>query len=267
MLWRIGADGEDEMTDYDSIQAVNWSTLKHMRDSPAAYKYALENPRADTAAFVFGRAAHTALFEPDTFDSKFAVWSGPRRGKAYDVFKETETRTILTADEAQRARTIAAAVMANDIARGYLKGGIYEKPVYWRDGGTDLQCKGRPDCVNADVLVDFKTAGSTEARRFGAEAARYGYHMQIAHYANGLEHNGYEVNARVIIVAEKQPPHDVAVFVVDDMAFAVAREEVRTLLRRVAECRATGIWPGRYLEVQPLTLPAWADTLELDYDE
>ena len=49
---------------YTDIDAVNWSSLKWMRESPQMYRYRLSVPMEDTPALALGRATHTLVFEP-----------------------------------------------------------------------------------------------------------------------------------------------------------------------------------------------------------
>jgi hypothetical protein len=59
------------------------------------------------------------------------------------------------------------------------------------------------------------------------------------------------------VAAEKDAPHDVAVFELDEEALYFGAEEVSELLRMVKVCRLTDKWPGRYTTEQALQLPAW----------
>lgn len=248
------------MTDYSTLPGINWSTLKHMRDSPMAYRHACYNQRADTPALRFGRAVHCLLLTTETWASEFAVFDGQRRGKAWEEFEQNATgKTILKPEEYWQASAVAFAVLGNKTARKYLDGARCEVPVQWTDFDTGLECKCRPDAIQERTLIEFKTTTSAETRRFGNEAARYGYHMQAAHYWNALTATGNRPEKIVFIVAEKNPPYDVSVFRMDDMALGLARDEVAALLRRVRECTDSGEWPGRYPDEQLLSLPTWTE--------
>lgn len=253
--------------DYCAIDAVNWSSLKHLSPkhggSPLRYQHALKTESADTAARALGRAAHTLTFEPDRFDLDYAVWTeGDRRGKAWLDFKAANgDRTILKADEADTARAIADAVRSSPAVAPYLDGGEYERTVLWHDPTTGLKCKARLDWINPRrrALVDLKTTVSIEARRFGLIAARLGYPCQVAHYfeacVNGL---GWTPDECVIVAVESSAPHDVGVFVLDDDALTYGSEIVAELLSELAARRKSGRWPGLYRdEPQRLELPAY----------
>ena len=59
--------------EYADIDAVNWSPLSAMRDSPLHYAHRLRTPRTDTPALAMGRAIHTAVLEPDAFPLGYVV--------------------------------------------------------------------------------------------------------------------------------------------------------------------------------------------------
>ncbi len=247
---------------YFDIDAVNFSTLKFMRESPLAYRYRLSVPYPDTPALALGRVTHTLVFEPDLFERDYAVWEGgARRGKEWDAFKEAHCdQTIFKPDELDAAVEMAETVRRCPLVQPYLDGGLFEKAIEWTDSATGLRCKGRPDWLLPDerILLDLKTARSIEGRRFGAAAAAYGYHLQLAMYKAGVTAAlGWEP-ARVIIVAvEKDAPHDCGVFELDQDALYAGAEEVAELLWAVKHFRATNQWPGRYTEEQALQLPQW----------
>lgn len=271
------------MTDYTSLPGVNWSTLKALRDSPAAYQHLLTHPRPDSDAFRVGRAVHSAVLTPYLFGEEFVVWEGRRdlRTAAYREFlAENEGRTVLTQDQHGEAVAIGAAVRASPLVSPYLRDGSAEVVLQWADTGTGLACKARADWLvtlpsGLQVLLDLKTCQTAEARAFGSAAARYGYHCQLAFYADGLAAMGQPVDKVIIVAAEKVPPFDSAVFVlVEDTALYAGREEYRGLLRRLVECQTFDRWPGRYEVERALELPAWlfadptdADDLGVTFEE
>jgi hypothetical protein len=107
-------------------------------------------------------------------------------------------------------------------------------------------------------FADLKTTADGEAKRFGILAHRYGYNLQSAFYRRVLALNGLDLPPKIITV-ESAEPHDVAVFGVDEDALYFADAEITELLRRVADCTASGKWPGRYETAEErLALPSWA---------
>jgi len=250
---------------YFTLDALNFSRLKHMDDSPKHYKYALDHPEPETDAMVIGRYVHAAVFEPDTLDQEFAIWTGARRaGKDWDTFKaEAADRSILRASDLIDATAMVAAVRAHPDVRALLDapGALFEHTLTWTDEATGLRCKARPDLLVPRILADLKTTRSIDVRRFGHDVARFQYHAQLAHYSAGVEAvYGWKPEKHILIVVEKSPPYDVAVFPVEADAILTGASKLREWLDTVAACQESGEWPGRYPNPIPLgaaNLPPW----------
>jgi len=261
---------------YQALDGVNWSTLGKMRASPAHYLYATTAHREPSSAQATGSAVHTLVLEPAEFASRYAVYDGEgtRASKEYRAFAAEcgEGVTIIKRAEMDEVQAMADAIDQHPAAGTLFTSGWAEQSFQWVDSATGIECKGRTDWLCADgivsgdagqpdrqrvMLVDLKTSRSTDAREFGRDAARYGYHLQMAHYVAGLRANGLEVSQVLVVVVETEAPWDVCVYEVTDDQLAVASAEVAALLARVAECRASGEWPGRSSEITPLDLPAW----------
>lgn len=261
------------MSDYFALPGVNWSSLKHMRDSPLKYKYRLQHPEQDKTAYALGRATHTLVFEPETFEHDYAIWTeGDRKGKAWKEYAEAHAaQTILKTDEADACKAMAEAVRTHPLVRQYLDGGLFETIIQWTDPETGLLCKAKPDWRLDDrrILLDLKTCRSIDGRRFGNEAGRFGYMSQFAHYGNGILHSqGWRPERTLAVAVEKNPPHDVGIFEFTFSDLQVGADEVADLLRRVKDCQDSGQWPGRYTTEQAVQLPAYIHgEVEFEYDE
>lgn len=242
--------------DYARLPGVHFTPLKAMAISPKHYRLAAEQGRADTAALALGRLTHALILTPED-EANFAVWDGPKRGKAWAEFKTAASldgKIIVRAEDLGRANRMRDAVFANPHARALLREGAPEVTVTWEEAHPDqlpfetcrlLPCKARLDWLGALGLVEVKTTRRPLVQRsWGREVASYAYHVQLAHYVAGLEANGGHDPAAHWIVVESSPPHDVAVYRLrrEDLE---AGERLRlTWLRRVAECDAAGVWPG-----------------------
>lgn len=261
------------MNTYQALEGVNWSTLKHLRDSGLKYQHALTHPRQDTEALALGRVTHTLVFEPEQFAAEYVIWEGgTRRGKEWEAFKaEHEGMTIFKPEEIDQAVAMAEAVKRHPLVQPYLDGGDFERAIQWTDPETGLPCKARPDWLQPHrrALVDLKTTRSIEGRYFGNAAARFGYHCQLGHYFNGVrEALGWEPQLVALIAVEKDAPHDVAVFRVLEADLYAGQSEVAELLQKLRAYTDAQSWPGRYQEEQALQLPAWLflDDEEADAD-
>lgn len=248
--------------DYFKSEGVNWSSLKYMMESPLVYRHRLEHAIADTPALAIGRLTHTLVFEPSKFDLEYAIYDGgDRRGKDWTEFREAnDGKTIFKPVEVEQAFAIANAVRNHPLVAPYLSDGLFETAIHWTDPETGLLCKARPDWLlpKQRILLDLKTTKSIDGRRFAGDVARYLYHCQMAHYYDGVIHAlGWKPERVLIVAVEKDGPHDVGVFELSNDDLHVGKEEVRALLERLQECRATNTWPGRYVEEQALQLPAY----------
>jgi hypothetical protein len=250
-------------TEYQRIQAVNWSTLKAGRTSALHYKHRVEHPLEDSTVRAMGRGAHTAVFEPDRFALEYAVFEGPKRaGNDWDAFCAANPgRTILKSVEYLACLRMRDAVRSHAVAGPLLMPpGEAEKVITWTDDATGLPCKGRLDWYRPGLVCDLKTTYDIGRGRFAATVARMGYHGQAAFYRAGLRANGLDVPPFRFIAVEQTAPHDVAVYQLDDDALYAGEQDVDELLRMVSAGRFSGQWPGQYQEEQMLSLPAWAFT-------
>lgn len=245
---------------YDAIDAVRWSNIKHLADSPLAYRRALQHNGADTPAMRFGRAVHTAVLEPQNFSRDVSVYDGAvRRGKDWEAFVAADgiTRDILKRDEFDKVQTVAKAVRRNAEARRLLRNGRSEVTVIWRDSTTGIRCKARIDHLGRHSFEDLKTTATLDERVFAALSYRMGYFQQLAWYGAGLAACGL-VRTPHLIVVESDDPHDCDVMSVNDDDLYMAERHIRTLLDILAACRKVRRYPGRHTEIVELKAPAYA---------
>ena len=264
--------------EYAALPGINWSTLKHMGESPMHYRHAADNPRSGpkTSAMEFGSLTHVLVFEPDTFDAAYAVWDGGRKGtNAHKAFvAENEGRAIIDAEDLVEARAIAAAVRSHPLTSRYLTPvTLHEHTVQWTDPASGLPCKARLDWAYPPegVLLDLKTARSATKHGFSRQAATLRYGGQMAHYAAACTHGlGWTPKRALFVVVESAAPHDIAVFEMDEESFAYCQETVAAYLARVKACTESGAWPGRYDSIETIEIPRWMDggddDVEVTYD-
>lgn len=252
--------------DYRAIKAINYSTLKHMERSPAHYRAAVdgEMERPSSPALAFGSLVHALTFEPETVDRLYAVEEVDRRtkaGKERAAFLTDTGRELVKPDVYARAESIARRVRTSPLVAPYLTGARHELTVEWTHPATGLRCKGRLDWIHEPTrtLLDLKTARDIGRRFFGRQAASLGYVGQLGGmYRDACRYGlGWEP-ARILIVAvESAPPFDLAVYQLDSQAIEAGEALIESLLSRVAECEASGTWPGAHPEVETLDVPGW----------
>lgn len=251
---------------YLAIKDVNATGLKNMLVSPRMYRARELEPMDDSDTLRQGRAAHTAILEPDRFLFEYVLWPGKqRRGKEWDAFATANAgKTILTAQQYKTALKMRDAVRACPDATRYLDevDAKKEMSMQWTHPRTGIRCKGRVDLL-CSALVDIKSTRNPDPRRFAADAARLGYAMQAAFYEDGLASLGINVPVKIIAV-QNALPFDVVVFNVPPKTLAVGHEQVELALDALVACRKANSWPGLVDGEVDLTLPAWAAP---DYDE
>lgn len=248
--------------DYHSGPGISKSGLDLIARSPAHY---IGAERKSTPAFALGSAAHCAILEPDTFETRYYRGEDIRRGtKAWaELEAKAAGREVLKPlEDWDLAWRIREAVMANDGAKILLNGhekGLVELSAYWIDSETGELCRCRPDywLKSFGFVVDLKTTTDASPGAFARSVASYRYHVQAAFYSDGLMALGYRVNGFYFLAVEKDPPFAAAVYSLAPEAILEGRRLYRRDLDTYHRCRKTGIWPG-YAEFRELNLPAWA---------
>lgn len=249
--------------DYAQREGVNLSRLKHMDESPAHY---LAAPRIEpTDAMELGTATHIAILEPDRLSEAVAFWDegdGPRakarKGKEWEAFKAEHAGKVLLRTRDQRPiEQMALAVQRHPDARRLVEGLRTEVVYEWTDEPTGIRCKGRVDGRKPGITVDLKTSRSLNAYAFGSQAAKLMYHVQAAHYWEGVKAVDGENSRYFILAVENVEPYDVGVFRVDPATLRLGRDKRRELMSKLARCLEANEWPGRYPEAVDLDLPSW----------
>jgi hypothetical protein len=261
-----------ERPEFSSTQA------RQMLDTPARYKYRLEHPQEHKDAFDLGTAVHAAVLgvgapvaqlDFDSFRTKAAQ-------EARDQARAWGQTPILAKDYAPIV-AMKEAVLAHPVARSlFEQDGAAEASVFSTDPETKIRSRarfdflpefesGRSDRVSA---VDLKTTAKSAAPAdFAKTAASFGYHIQQAHYLDALEWATGERIDFAFVVVETAAPHLVAVHTLDEHFRDIGREEAARARELLAECRASGIWPGYAEEINTIAPPMWLVYQQLDQEE
>ena len=276
---------------YHSLPGASASRLADFKRCPAYAFYRMTHPSEPTPQMVLGTATHTLTLEPDKFDAEFTV-SGQCTGttkqgkrcsiggtvlRGSDWFCKTHdpggygtsTKTVLTAEQLTNARGMSESIRNHPAARRMLDAATdRELSIFWTDAETGVQRKMRTDlyCGGLALSGDIKTTSDASSEGFQRSLFKYNYAHQAAGYIDGMEAAPLPVDAFNFIVAESKPPFLVAVYAIDDESIALARDEVRRLLRRWKVCEASNVWPGLPLDVQNIGLSKW-DRIRLMADD
>lgn len=254
---------------YIDMPAIHATGLRDLLVSPLMYKARRDTPRPDTDSLRLGRACHTAILEPDTFMTSYLCWlksQGVRRGKSWDAFNAGRSgRTILTEAQYKLALKLRDACRDHELAGRYLsEKGRPELTLKWTHPRTGLPCKSRIDWL-CSALIDVKTTRNPSPAKFSGDAARFGYVMQLAFYADAVAAAGFGVPPVKIMAVQNVEPYDVVVFDISEESMAFGRKQYENAIDLLIKCRESNKWPGIAASAEVgLNLPAWATTTEAD---
>lgn len=260
---------EKEYRQHPGISRSELWMLRELR-TPEKFLYALQNPEAPTPAMIFGQVLHKLLLEPFTFGDEFviapAVDRRTKEGKAvYAEFLEQKGDRIgIAKEDFDIATAMVQKALATPFVSRLLKG-EREKPIFWTDEATGIECKARLDVLTEiggePVIVDYKTTSDASDEGFARSAVKYGYDLQDAFYSEGIKALTGKQPKFIFIAQEKIAPYALNIFEADPLMYRRGYDMFRELLGQYRECSDTQNWYG-YLgpdnRINMLALPAWA---------
>ena len=246
--------------EYRSRPGLNSHYLIDILKSPALAKYNKDHD-TDSPAFKFGRAFHTAILEPDELLNRYAVKPADlkrntKAGKA--AYKELEAsgKEILDADEFNRIGAMQHAIYSHPIAAVEIANIMQaETSLFWTDENGH-ENKARLDAMTRLNVIDIKTCVNAAPRAFQRAIDNYGYALQAAHYKEGAEANDILCQDFIIIAVESEPPHQVAVYQLDQDYLDICSQKLARARDLHRECTKTGIWPGHEEKIHKVLTPA-----------
>ena len=268
----IGVHVGMSWADYERIDAINWSTLKHILKSPAHMREQQIHPEESSEALDFGAAFHSAVLEPADFAKRYAPApegvgrrSKEDKAKWSEVEKLNPNATVLKAKDWDAITSMREAVYAHPTASAFLKGkGKNEVVFVWQDAEFGCLCKARVDRLTEwegwSFIVDAKSCRDAGAFAFARDCATLGYHRQKAFYLRGAAAHSPHERRFAFIAVEKERPFGVAVYELDEEAEVAANSAVRSALSKYVECVKNKSWPAYAPGLWPLRLPFWANS-------
>ena len=260
--------------EYHAYSGLSKTQLGELKKSPLHLRTYLDAPRTEsTPDQKFGTACHTAVFEPERFESSYAVAPEgiDRRttaGKAaWAEFQSLNVgKELLKAEDYDAVRALAYSVgTCKGLERfgiGYGDGapilrGIAEASVFGVDFGTNLAIKGRFDYYDAetDVIIDLKTCARADFWSARKDLIKYSYGLQADHYRELAEQNTHRRTRFIFAFVEKSAPYGVQLLELDDQSYENVRAERYELIRRWATALKTNTFSSYPTEVQSVTLP------------
>ena len=264
--------------DYENDSAVSQSQLKILEESPRKYEaiYITRTlSRPPTDAMEFGTLVHGLTLQPSVVASEIAVIpdsaltsNGQRRGKAWDAFCEaTEGKLRVFQQDYDRALTISKKVWSHPFYE-FIFDRIerVEVPIIWTDPIEPVSCKGIPDIVAEEWVIDLKTTKSLTGFLQGGEQlvskqiADFGYHLQAAFYLRGASLFYGDPKTRfAFLVVETEEPYRVYAMELTPQAITAGEVKMQRLLAEYVRRMQTGDWSeeGEKSLLQ-VGIPAWA---------
>jgi len=243
-------------SEYDSIEGLNWSTLKLMENTPARARHLFDHPEEnkDKAAFISGRAVHCKILEPYRFDDEYIFQPNFGDGRTKDAKRDKAEWLLSIPDGAQiiseadfrMAERCADYARNDDELQSIFTGGEYEKIVTWEIEG--VKCKGRIDFLK-DRVVDLKLTRHDSVEAIMRDAEKYNYHGQVSWYHDGCVKAGLisgEVLPLLVFIHSSHGSGFVDKLVMDMVngTYDYGRRKYQKYLSRYLNCTESGWWPG-----------------------
>ena len=258
--------------DYHAADGCSKSVLFKLEGkTDMAFEQFLKDGTKETEAMRFGTMIHTAVLEPEHFESRYALAPDLNKNtKEYKAFKESLGEKLpIDADDKLRIDAMVKNIKAHVLASAILAG-KHEKSFFWIDKETDLLCRCRPDSIhlNAGIIADLKSADDISPDEWIKKAYDLGYHVQAAFYLDGvkaaIEQSGNTLGLQnvpdkfVFVAAESKAPYQVANYDFPDFFIDEGRKTYKRLLWRYKNYVANKIkgnkpttYPSSIITIQP----------------
>jgi len=269
--------------EYHEWEAINFSALKHARDTMADVRWNLDAPEQTSEQMAFGTMLHAAMLEPEMLATRTIAPPTKPNGEVYktrdaqgvlDYMAKNPGKVIAWPDDMEAIRQIRANMLAHpEMAKGLsqrIPGGRdcnVEVSYTWVDPETGVRCKARADFIvwakgdKPGMRVDFKSCADPSADGFARSVEQHGYHIQNHMQDEGLRVLGYHNIRGLWFAVQNKGPYKVAVYEPMTQAMSptaiiesYAETEYRMALNEYAQCLKSGIWPGLPTDVRPIDL-------------
>ena len=268
------------MSNYHAIKALSNSGLSVLKRSPTEfYKRFItgEMKGQETDAMLLGSAVHMLALEPDEFDDKYRIETGPinaSTGRPYGRDSKTfeswlgramyeDARIILLQEEFAESLAIAKAFQAHpEIAAimASMAKKLFESEYameYETDSGkVDLKCKIDFVCPSERLIIDLKTTSDPSPYAWGWSAEDFGYHRQAAIYSDAMQAKYGEPFRFLFGVVRSKEPYEAAVYELDAESIQRGRSEYEALIEEYIDRKAKNDWLSDWQRgVFPINVP------------
>lgn len=241
---------------------VHFSDLKAIDLSPAHYKASVESVFSSSRDMRVGTIVHELVLGPHKTKPLIRYDGEERKGNRWKEFDAAEKKKapkceIVTEPEWRDAEPIAAAIMADPVARRLLDGARREVTLQWESGGILCETDGI-DIVGRGYIGDLKRTSCTEPEGFSRHAAKHHWHVQIAFYDEAARLNGIDTSKGLYLIGvEPEPPYAVTALRVPPEAVELAQRVYIKWLERLRISRENDHWPTYTQTIVDFVLPPW----------
>jgi hypothetical protein len=253
--------------EYHAHDSLSSTGARELLRSPATFAWGRKHPRADTAAFDVGSAAHSkvlgvgapiAVIPEGTLASNGAASTAA--AKAFIAKARTEGAIPVKQAVADEVDAMAEAVLAHPKARRLMElPGHSEVSAFATDPVTGVRLRARFDRLPDDRsrIIDLKSSEDASPDGFNKSVGSYGYFIQEPHYSEVLALVEGVIAPMEFIVVEKKAPHLVAVHTLSDEYREIGETYAQKARAIYAACTEADIWPGYPEKQNPLMPPFW----------
>ena len=247
----------------------HFSSLKHLKDSPAHYLWNITHPRTElTRPMLVGSITDAICFR----HRKIAVYDGIRRGKEWEAFREQHAdEVVCNRAEHDDASGAALAVLHDPVSGPILEQpeNQYQRVLQWEDWGLPCAAgiagaggRGGFDILNgkSGFIYDLKVTNDSSPRAIEKQIFSMSWHAQAAFYVDGAKALGMGPLDFALICVESTPPHPVTVVELDSALLDFGRRSLSMWTERLKQCEDADHWPGYVSEMIVQGLPEWLDT-------
>jgi hypothetical protein len=256
---------------YRAIDAINWSTLKELKESPRHYFKAINEPQRRKDVFDYGNAFHAKVLEPKKFDSEVAVkpkFTGTGSRKMLTQWKlDHEEKVWISESDHWDIKKMSEMTLSQPLVRDILNSPDtkIEQTVLFKDPWYGMDCKCKIDILwlNPErvILWDLKSTTKANPYSFSHSMGDYGYFGQAAFYKTAVEVAlGRDVERVEFIATEKADPYCTGIYAVDPEDLEFGLKVIKNYLGQVKDLRETGEYVGytpQTLKVPQYQKDAW----------
>lgn len=239
---------------YRAAPGVNVSPLHYCEDSPATYRWVVDNPIKPTWDMQFGTILHVALFEPERLTGTYVV--KPDQFKDFKTtaakeWRDSQTLPVFAPEDMETLQMMVRSFHAIPDNAERLGRCLREVSAFRIHPETGIMLKGRADMWDRHSegrdLFDAKKLGGMRAtrRNCSIRITEMHYEQQAAHYCYlfGASSFGW-------FFCTDTQPFEIGQFYASENMLISGHKKNERAYRAIAECRRTGIWPGRFRKIE-----------------